>query len=284
MGTPDPREIAPVPAAVLADPGERPGRLTMILRQSDYHWTRLRRTWKGSVVTSLLTPLLYVFAMGTVLGGYIDAAGTGPAGAPSYLHFVAAGLVAGQAMTVAVGDSTYPVYGAIVWDKTYQALLATPLRVSDVVAAQLLAILARVGLSCAIFMLTLVPFGVYANAAGALGAFLVVLLVGLAFAAPVCAYSVWISSDAGLSLVFRLGVVPLFMFSGAFFPTSNLGPVLERLVMLSPLWHGVELTRALMLGRLLPVGAVVVHLAVLVALAVVGWWLMVHHLRRRLLT
>lgn len=260
-----------------------PGRLALVLRQADYHWTRLRRTWKGSIVTALVNPLLYVLAMGLVLGRYIDQAGTGPAGAPSYLHFIAPGLLAGQAMTLAIGDSTYPIYGAIKWDKTYIAMLATPLRVSDLVTAQLAAILARVALSCAVFMLVLAPFGVYASLPGALVAFVVQSLIALAFAAPVCAFAMWTRSDAAFAVIFRVVLIPLYLFSGAFFPTSNLGPALERLVTLSPLWHGVELTRALMLGTPLPIAAVLLHVGVLVGLTLLGWWLCVRILTNRLL-
>lgn len=261
-----------------------PGHLTLVLRQADYHWTRLRRTWKGSIVTAIINPLLYVAAMGLVLGSYIDSAGTGPAGAPSYLHFIAAGLLSGQAMTIAIGDSTYPVYGAIKWDKTFLSMVATPLRVVDIVTALLLAIVARVALSCAVFMLVLSLFGLYANVAGALLAFGIQLLVALAFAAPVCAYSVWTKTEAGFAIIFRVVLIPLYLFSGAFFPISNLGGVLERIAMLSPLWHAVELTRASMLGSPMAPGTVLLHLAVLVGLAGAGWWLTVRKLTGRLLT
>ena len=85
-----------------------PGRLTLLARQSDYYWTRLRRTWKGSIVTAVVTPLMYVLAMGVVLGGVIDEAGTGPAGAPSYLHFIAAAPGYRPVTThVFVADSPY---------------------------------------------------------------------------------------------------------------------------------------------------------------------------------
>ncbi|WP_226913276.1 ABC transporter permease [Gephyromycinifex aptenodytis] len=276
QAAPRPRDITTVPPA--------PGHLRMLARQSDYHWTRLRRTWKGSVVTAILNPLLYVAAMGLVLGSYIDAAGSGPPGAASYLHFIAAGLLAGQAMTIAIGDATYPIYGAITWDKTFWSMVATPLRVVDIVTAALAAILLRVALSCAIFMLTLAPFGLYANLPGALLAFGVQLLLGWAFAALVCAYSVWTPSEAGFSIIFRVVLVPLYLFSGAFFPISNLGPVLERLAMFSPLWHAIELTRALMLGTPLAPGAALLHVGVLLGLGVLGWWLSVRLLSRRLLS
>lgn len=260
-----------------------PGRAALVHRQLDYHLTRLRRTWKGSVVTAFVTPMLYVAAMGVVLGGYVDASGPHLGGAPSYLHFVVPGLLAGQAMTIALGDSTYPIYGAIKWDKTYLAMLATPLGPADIVAAQLAAIITRVAISCGVFMLALAPFGVYHDLPAALAAFGVQLLIGIAFAAPCCAYAVTTRSEAGFAVVFRVILVPLYLFSGAFFPITNLAEPLQWLARATPLWHGVDLTRALMLGLPIDAPAAALHVTYLVVLAAVGWWLTVRGLRRRLL-
>src|SRR4051794_202265 len=112
-------------------------RWEMVGRQTTYWTTVYRRTWKGSVVTSFVMPLLYVLAMGVLLGGYVDP-GADLEGAPSYLAFVAPGLVAAHAMQTATGEVTWPVMGNLKWHKTYYAMVATPLAVPDVVAAHLL--------------------------------------------------------------------------------------------------------------------------------------------------
>ena len=98
-------------------------------RQYDYWLTVLKRTWRGGVVSSFLTPLLYVVAMGVLLGGFIEADPDQLECATSYLAFVVPGLVASHAMTLAVSESTYPVMGSIKWHKTFFAQLATPLAV-----------------------------------------------------------------------------------------------------------------------------------------------------------
>ncbi len=257
------------------------GRLALVLRQVDYWATVYRRTWRGSAVSSFLMPLLYVAAMGVLLGGYVDRTGANLGGAPSYLAFVAPGLVAAHAMQTATGEVTYPVMGAIKWNRTYLGMLATPLRVSDVVTAHLLFVMFRVGLSCGVFLLVIALFGVVSTLWGGVLAFLAQLLVGLAFAAPIYGYSAGLRNEAGFAVVYRLMIMPLFLFSGAFFPISNLSPALEWLARLTPLWHGVDLTRMLTLDHVdWPRAGV--HVAYLAVLAVVGWWWAIRRLGGRL--
>ncbi|GAB3655571.1 ABC transporter permease [Nocardioides korecus] len=250
-------------------------------RMADYWWTVYRRTWKGSVVTSFVTPLLYVVAMGVLLGGFIKGDPAKLEGATSYLAFVVPGMLAAQSMQLAFGELTYPVMSGIKWQKTYFAMVATPLSVRDVVQSHLGFVLARVAMTSAVFCLVVSPFGVFHSVAGALLAFLTQVLVGAAFAAPVFALSSYLKDEMGYSLIFRLGMMPMFLFSGAFFPVANLGPVLQRVAEVTPLWHGVDLTRRLTTGHVeaLPVLG---HLAYLGALSVVGYALTVRFLSRRL--
>lgn len=263
--------------------GPAPGRPTMVARQMAYWVTVYRRTWKGSAITSFVMPLLYVAAMGVVLGRFIDSASADLHGAGSYLAFIAPGLVAAHAMQTVSVEVTYPVMGMIKWHKVYQSMLATPLNVGDVVTAHFLFVLFRVATSCGVFLVILAFFGVYASAAGAVAAFFVQLLIGIAFATPLYAYAAGLESDAGFALVFRLVVIPLFLFSGAFFPITNLPLALEWLARLTPLWHGVDLTRMLTLGSI-DWPTALLHVAYLAVLAAVGWWLAVRRLTRRLVS
>jgi lipooligosaccharide transport system permease protein len=268
--------MAPTPSTTVA-----PGRLQMLGRQFDYWATVYRRTWKGSVISSFLQPVLYVAAMGVLLGSFIDAGSANLEGAASYLVYVAPGFIAVTAMQTAVGEVLWPVMAMIKWHKTYYAMLATPLRVADLVAAHLAFAAFRIMLSCAVFMGVLAFFGVYTTVAGALAAFVVQLLVGMAFAAPLYGFSAGLKSEEGFGIVYRLGVIPMTLFSGAFFPISNLGPALEWMARFTPLWHGVDLTRMLVLGNV-DVPLALLHLAVLLALVVVGWWWAVRRLTARL--
>ncbi len=257
-------------------------RWEMVARQRSYWATAYKRTWKGSVVTSFVMPLLYVLAMGVLLGGYVDRGATLD-GAPSYLAFVAPGLAAAHAMQTATGETTWPVMGNIKWHRTYYAMIATPLAVADVVAAHLLFVMFRVATTCAVFLAVMAPFGVFESAWGVLLAWPVLVLVGLSFAGVFFAYSATLESESGFAIIYRLLVVPLFLFSGAFFPISNLSAPLEWVARLTPLWHGVDLTRMLVLGDVRP-GLAVVHLVYLVVLSLVGWWLAVWRLDKRMET
>jgi lipooligosaccharide transport system permease protein len=260
-----------------------PGRLEMVGRQVDYWATVYRRTWRGSVFTSFVTPLFYVLAMGILLGGFIDDGSADLQGASSYLAFIGPGLVAAHAMQIAVGEVTWPVLGAIKWNKTYLGMVATPLRPSDVVAAHFAFVLFRVATTCGVFLLVLSLFGIFASAWGVLAAFGVQLLIGMAFAAPIYAFSAGLQVPTAFALIYRVGVVPLFLFSGAFFPIENLPAALEWVARLTPLWHGVDLTRMLTLGQV-DGGAALVHVTYLTVLLVVGWWWSVRRLTRRLVS
>lgn len=252
-------------------------------RQADYWLTLYKRTWRGSVITSFVTPLLYVVAMGVLLGGYIEGDPDQLEGATSYLAFVAPGLVAAQAMQMVVGEMTYPVMGMVKWQRIAFGMTATPLDAIDVINAHLGFVLFRLATVCGVFMLVMAPFGVYASVGGALAAFVVQLLIGMAFATTVYGLSAGLKDEGAFALVFRLGVIPLFLFSGAFFPIENLSTWMEQLARLTPLWHGVDLTRMLTLGTL-DGGSAAVHVAYLVVMTVLGYWWACRRLTNRLVS
>ncbi len=251
-------------------------------RLLDYWVVVYRRTWKASVFSSFLTPLLYVLAMGVLLGGFIDADPARLEGATSYLAFVVPGMVAAQAMTTVFGEVTYPVMAAIKWQKTYYSMIATSLGVPEVVLAHLAFVAFRVATTCGVFLLVMVPFGVFESWWGVLAAFPVQVLIGLSFAAPIYAVSVGLEDVTAFGLFFRLGMIPMFLFSGAFFPVSNLAAPLEVVARLTPLWHGVDLTRMLVLGQP-DARLVAVHLAYLLALTAAGWLWALRRLSRRMI-
>ena len=240
-----------------------------------------RSTWKGSVFSAFLSPLLYLASLGFGLGSLVDR-GSGRAvldGVP-YARFVAPGLLAATAVQVGVGEATYPVLGAVVWQRGYLAMIATPVRVLDVL----------VGHATFIVLRMLVAVGAFAVVAALLGALPwtalavgvpVAVLCGLAHVPAVMAYSVRQENDAGFAVVFRLVLVPMFLFSGTFFPVEQLPPAVRPLAWVTPLWHGTDAVRGLVLGRtdvLLLTG----HLAYLLVWTGAGLALARHHYRRRL--
>ncbi|MFL6109006.1 MAG: ABC transporter permease [Marmoricola sp.] len=252
-------------------------------RLRDYWATLYLRTWKSSVISSFITPVLYMLAMGVLLGGFIKGDPTKLEGATSYLAFVTPGLLASQGMSTVFGEVTYPVMGMIKWQRVYFGMIATPLTVGEVVLAHLGFVVFRVATVSAVFLAVMAPFGVFESFTGVILAFFVQVLAALAFAAPVYALTTRLKDESGFSLIFRLGLIPMFLFSGAFFPVSNLDAPMEVLARITPLWHVVDLTRMLVLGNV-DVSTALVHVAYLVVLAVCGWVLAVRGLERRLIS
>ncbi len=252
-------------------------------RQVDYWWTGYKRTWRGSVISSFVSPIFYVVAMGVLLGGFIEGDPAELEGATSYLAFVVPGLVAAHAMQTAVGETTYPVMAMMKWQKIYDSMLATPLAVRDLVAAHLLFVGVRVATNCGVFMVVLVPFGVFESWWGPILAYLSQILVGMAFASLIYAFTTRLTSEEGFGVLFRLVVFPLFLFSGAFFPIDNLGAVGAWVARCTPLWQGVNLSRMFCLDNV-DWAVAAVNVAVLLALTAVGWALSISGLTKRLVS
>jgi lipooligosaccharide transport system permease protein len=138
----------------------------------------------------------------------------------------------------------------------------------------------RVASTCGVYFLVMAPFGVFETWWGPVVAWGATMLVGMAFAAWTFAFSAHVRSEASFGLIFRLGLIPLFLFSGSFFPISNLGPVGEFVAKLTPLWHGVNLTRMFCLDTVDWTTAAV-NTVVLVAVMVTGWYVAIRTLARR---
>lgn len=239
------------------------------------------RTWLGSVISAFVGPTLYLAALGVGLGSFVGhGRPIGALGGVSYLGFVAPALVATTAMQTAATEATYPVMGALKWNRSYLAMLATPLEIRDVLVGHLAWMAARVTGAVT----------VYVAVAGAFGAFrspLAILdvpagvLTGMAFAAPLAAFSARQDNDTAFALVFRLGVVPLFLFSGTFFPVKFLPETLRLIAEATPLYRGVDLCRSLSSGVVSP-GATAADVAYLAALGAVGFALALRSYERRL--
>jgi len=239
-----------------------------------------RRVWRGSVVTSFLNPVLYLLAMGVGLGALVDRNLPGGLEGVSYLTFLAPGLLAATAMQTGAGEGAWQVMAGLKWRKTYEAILATPVSVASLVYGHLLWAAARVLLVSMVFAFVMVVFGVTPPAA-ALLAVVPAFLVGVATAAPVTAYTASLERETGLSNLFRFGIVPMFLFSGTFFPVSQLPGWLQPVAYVVPLYHAVGMSRWLALGAAPPV-APLVSVVYLAAWTAAGTAVAVRTFRRRL--
>lgn len=239
-----------------------------------------RRTFRGSVVSTFLNPVLYLLAMGVGLGKLVDA-GTGSSTlALPYLTFLAPGLLAATAMTTAASDSSFPVMAGIKWRKTYEAVLATPLGVGDLVGGHLGWIAIRLTFVTFVYSMVMTGFGATTVVEG-LVSVPPAVLTGMAFAALVTAYTAKIKDEQWLSNLFRFGITPLFLFSGTFFPITQLPGWLQPVAYVTPLWHGVSLCRGLALRVDFTVDPWI-SVGYLTALVVLGTFLATRQMTKRL--
>jgi lipooligosaccharide transport system permease protein len=240
-------------------------------------FTAYVRTWRGSVFSSFVLPVMFLVGMGLSVGSYVDKAGS--LGYP-YLDYIAPGLLASTVFQVAFNESTYPVAAGFLWLRTFHAMRASPLRPADILGGEILYIWLRAGASGAGFLVVMTLFGTV-HSPMALATIPVSLLLAVASATPVLAYSATIKHDAMFAILFRFLVIPATLFAAVFFPVEQLPAAARWLAYLSPLWHGVELTRAATLGTPTALGWMW-HVVFLAAWAVVGSLIARRQFNRRL--
>jgi lipooligosaccharide transport system permease protein len=182
--------------------------------------------------------------------------------------FLAPGLLVSTAMQTAAGESMYPIMSALTWQRTFHAAIAAPVRTVDIVYGQVLWLVVRLGIVAGAFAIVMVPFGA-ASAVDAAAMVPIAVLTGLAFAMPIQAFSATQRKDVAFAVINRFIIVPLFLFSGIFFPITQLPPLLQPIAYATPLWHGVALARQIAIGPIDPLLAAI-NVAVIGAFIGVG--------------
>jgi len=228
-----------------------------------------RRVWQGSLFFNFLQPSLFLVSMGLGLGALVERGGATFPGGGSFLAFLAPGLLASTCMQTATFESSFPIMGKMTWKRNYEAICATPVSIPAIVLGEILWIGIRLLMVATAFALVLVLFGVVRGLMVilAVGA---AVLTGLAFSAAVIAYAATIKNGStNFNTVFRFVITPLFLFSGVFFPITQMPSWLQRVAPFTPLYHGVELVRGLVLHTIdAPTAAV--HAAYLTVMLCVG--------------
>ena len=220
-------------------------------------------------------PTLYLLGMGYGLGFFIGEMANMP-----YLMFLASGILASSAMTTASFEGMYSVYTRMVTQKTYEAIMATPLEIDDILAGEMLWCATKSVISSVSILLVATLLGVVASW-NALWIIPVVFLTGLCFAGPAIMMTAFASNYDFFNYYFVLAVTPMFMVCGVFYPISTLPEAFQGVVQLLPLTHAVAMTRPLVSGQ--PLTDVLTHLAVLAIYAVVSFYFAVVLVRKRLL-
>lgn len=241
-----------------------------------------RRFWRLNVMSSFVQPMLYLLGLGVGVGALVDR-NTGSAdvlGGSSYVAFVAPGLLVTTAMSIASLESMWPVMGGLRWRREYHGIAATPLGPRDIVLGHGLWMGVRGGLAAGMVALALALFPT-TRSWGLVAAVAVAALVGVAFAMPVMAVAIGAENDGVFAALQRFVVLPLFLFGGAFYPLSQLPEVVQWVVKVFPLWHGVVVARGVTSDGI-DVAEAVGHLAYVAVWAVLGAVVSVRRLTVRL--
>lgn len=242
-------------------------------------WLRNLLVWRKLLGPSLVfacgEPFVYLLGLGYGLGQFI-----GDVNGIPYFTFLASGLLAASAMNVASFEGMFSVFTRMTHQQTYDAILATPLQVDDIVAGELIWCASK-------SVLNTLPILAVATLLGAihdwsaLAALPVFFLVGLCFAGPALVMAALASSYDFFNYYTTLLITPMFIFSGVFYPVATLPPIAQTIVNILPLSHAIALIRPLIAGQ--PLVAPVLHVAVLLAYAIVGYVAATFFIRRRMI-
>lgn len=245
----------------------------------EYNLIAYRRTWRSSVLSSFVLPILFMIGFGVSVGSLVNA--SGKLGNTSYLAYIVPGMIASTAIQVAFSESSFPVMAKFAWIRTYFSQIAAPLRIADILWGDMLFLIVRIVTTSGAFLLVTALFGIVTTWTG-LAILPIAALLGLAIATPMFAFSATIANASFFAFPQRFIVIPMSLFAGVYFPVSSLPHYLLPLVYLSPLWHGVELSRAVTgTGHqtwLVGLG----HIGYLALWVAVGLWLAIRAFRRRL--
>jgi lipooligosaccharide transport system permease protein len=221
-------------------------RIKRAFRVWQRHWLVYTKLYKTSFALNFAEPALYLVAMGLGLGSFVpDINGQ------SYIKFIAPGIVASSSVFAAVYECTYGTYIRMTFQKTFDAILATPVSLDDLVLGELIwgatksvifgititIVIALFGLADSFLILLAIPF---------------IFLGGLIFAELSVIFCAIVPGIDSFSYFYTLFMTPLFLFSGIFFPLDAMPPVVIKLAFLTPLYHLVNICRFFSAGSFSP--------------------------------
>jgi lipooligosaccharide transport system permease protein len=216
-------------------------------RVVEYHALNARRYLRTGLVLGLLSPLVYLLALGVGLGTLVNRNGSGALGVP-YLAYVAPGLLTAVVLQLAATDAASLVMAGFKWVRVFHGMSATPITARQMCDGTLGFMALRLTANAALYLGIMSCFGAARRWQIVLGV-PVAVLAAMSFAAPVAAWVASIENERNtFNVLFRFVVTPMFLFSGTFYPVSRLPEWGRWLAYVSPLWHGTELARAAALG------------------------------------
>ncbi|MBB4915116.1 ABC transporter permease [Streptosporangium saharense] len=246
------------------------GRNVGALRSGPAYWLVL--------ASGFFEPVLYLLSIGVGVGALVGELRLADGRVVEYAVFVAPAMLAVSAMSGALSETTFNFFFKMKYAKTFEAILATPVRPLEVALGELAWAMTRSAVYTGAFLVVMVAMGL-TRVGWALAVFPAALLVGLAFGAVGMAVSTLMRGWQDFDLV-TTGQFALFLFSGTFSPVGDYPPVLRVVVEATPLFHSVELVRGLAAG--LPGWGLLGHAGYLLAMTAAGLWVAARRLERAL--
>ncbi|WP_300342340.1 ABC transporter permease [Nesterenkonia sp.] len=234
---------------------------------------RSMRAYGGVILfASTFQPIMYILAMGLGLGVLVGAETDFSAyGAESYLMYIAPAILASTVAMTAGIEFTFPVMEGFKWRRKYYGAQATALTPQQIALGHILGVSCRFGVHALIFTAVLFAFGALRSPLAVLMVFSA-MLGGLAIGLPIMAYISTLRDEKGhASIIQRFVIMPLFLFSGTFYPLTNLPQFLQVIGWISPIWHANEIGRVLAFGQPTPLWLLAVHIGYLTAVVVLSW-------------
>ena len=235
---------------------------------------RSMRAYGGVILfSSTFQPIMYILAMGLGLGVLVGAETDFSAyGADSYLMYIAPAILASTVAMTAGIEFTFPVMEGFKWRRLFFGAQATAVAPQQIALGNILGVCCRFTLHALIFTGVLFTFGALTSGWAALMVF-TALLGGLAIGLPIMAYMASLRDEKGhAAIIQRFIIMPLFLFSGTFYPLTNLPQFLQFIGWVSPIWHANELGRMLAFGQPTEGWLVAVHIGYPLAIIAVAWW------------
>jgi lipooligosaccharide transport system permease protein len=205
-------------------------------------------------------PTLYLIALGLGLGAFVKEINGVP-----YINFIAPGIIASSSMFAATFECTYGTYVRMTYQKTFDAILATPVNLDDLVAGELMWAATKSTFYGAIIMIVISLFGLV-DSALIIFVIPVLFLSGLLFAVISMIFTAIVPGIDSFNYFYTLFMTPMFLFSGIFFPLNTLPPVVSKIAFFTPLYHLVNICRSLASGALSRITGDIIWIFVVVIL------------------
>ncbi len=208
------------------------------------NFTVYTKLYKSSFALNFVEPLLYLAALGLGLGAFVNEINGMP-----YINFIAPGIIASSSMFAAIYECTYGTYIRMTYQKTFDAILATPINLDDLIAGELMWGATKSVIYGTTIIIVISIFGLVDSALITL-VIPVLFITGLIFSEISVIFTAIIPGIDSFNYFYTLFMTPMFLFSGIFFPLDNLPPIVSKIAFFTPLYHLVNICRGFSSGRI----------------------------------